>query len=64
MKLLSNEKLEALIIRHAPPIHPDFIEDDGFEELCEAIEREILAELQKRDKDFCPCCGTDLARGV
>lgn len=38
-KPLSDEQMETLIEKHAPPIHPDFSEDDDFDELVRAVER-------------------------
>lgn len=38
-KPLSDEQMETLIEKHAPPIHPDFSEDDDFDELIRAVER-------------------------
>lgn len=35
---LSDEQMETLIEKHAPPIHPDFSEDDDFDELVRAVE--------------------------
>lgn len=37
-KPLSDEQMETLIEKHAPPIHPDFSEDDDFDELIRAVE--------------------------
>lgn len=42
--LTDDEKCE-LIDKHAPPIHPDFSDDDGFDELVDAIEQALIAKL-------------------
>jgi len=36
---LTEEEIELLALKHAPPIHPDFTEDDDFIEFARAIER-------------------------
>ena len=38
--MLSDDELDLLITLHAPPIHPDFKDDDDFIELARAIEAE------------------------
>lgn len=43
--MLTDDERQDLIGKHAPPIHPDFTEDDGFENLVDAIERAVLAKL-------------------
>lgn len=36
---LTEGEIELLALKHAPPIHPDFTEDDDFIEFARAIER-------------------------
>ena len=36
---LTDADLEALEIKHAPPVHPDFLGDDGWEDFARAVER-------------------------
>jgi hypothetical protein len=38
---LTEEEIELLSIKHAPPIHPDFTEDDDFIEFARAIEAKL-----------------------
>jgi hypothetical protein len=35
---LTEDEIELLAIKHAPPIHPDFAEDDDFIEFARAIQ--------------------------
>lgn len=45
--MLTEDEKQDLIRKHAPPIHPDFSEDDGFESLVDAIEKAVLAKTQE-----------------
>ena len=42
--MLTDDELDLLITLHAPPIHPDFKDDDDFIELARAIEAAVLPE--------------------
>ena len=36
---MSDLDMESLVLKHAPPIHPDFLDKDDHEELIRAVER-------------------------
>ena len=38
---LSDEEMEYLVILNAPPVHPDFLEDDGWYEFARTIEAKL-----------------------
>ena len=40
MSRLSEELIELLAIKHAPPVHPDYQDDDDWQEFARAIECE------------------------
>ena len=44
--MLSEERIELLAIKHAPPVHPDYQDDDGWQEFARAIEREVLKQVK------------------
>lgn len=44
-KVLCDGDIEELAIFHAPPIHPDFKDDDDFIEFGRAIERKVIQRL-------------------
>lgn len=44
--MLSEELIDLLAIKHAPPVHPDYVDCDDWHEFARAIEREALKEAK------------------
>ena len=49
--MLSEERIELLAIKHAPPVHPDYQDDDDWQEFARAIEREAYKAGQERMRE-------------
>ena len=49
--MLSEEQIELLAIKHAPPVHPDYQDDDDWQEFARAIEREAYKQGQERMRE-------------
>ena len=45
--MLSEEQIDLLAIKHAPPVHPDYIGCDDWHEFARAIEREAYKAGQE-----------------
>lgn len=50
---LTDDQKDELIEKHAPPIHPDFKNDDGFENLVDAIDSAISKEINDEANKNC-----------
>lgn len=49
--MLSEERIDLLAIKHAPPVHPDYIGCDDWHEFARAIEREAYKQGQERMRE-------------
>ena len=49
--MLSEEQIDLLAIKHAPPVHPDYVDCDDWHEFARAIEREAYKAGQERMRE-------------
>ena len=49
--MLSEERIELLAIKHTPPVHSDYQDDDDWQEFARAIEREAYKQGQERMRE-------------
>ena len=45
--MISEALIEFLALKHAPPVHPDFVDCDDWHEFARAIEREAYKQGQE-----------------
>lgn len=44
--MISEALIELLALKHAPPVHPDYVDCDDWHDFARAIEREALKEVK------------------
>ena len=49
--MISEALIEFLALKHAPPVHPDFVDCDDWHEFARAIEREAYKQGQERMRE-------------
>ena len=49
--MLSEERIELLALKHAPPVHPDYVDCDDWHDFARAIEREAYKQGQERMRE-------------